>query len=182
MGLLLAISNVCVPGFIRKRNLEMLFATTAAAFGAKTPPMRGLSADGRLELFAQFTRVQAVGSIRQGNVPEIQSRLFENARKIGQGFRDDFKLDTVEQVMRMSTVICRQLKIDLHGELQGDIEIRSCFFSDYYSVDVCRVISSLDAGLLDGLSYGGVLSFTQRITEGNDCCRAFLFCASRRPL
>jgi hypothetical protein len=174
MGLLLAVSSIYVPGYIRKRNLGMLFKSTADAFQVAVPPVKGLSADDCLKEYAQFTRAQALESIRRGDALEIQSRLFENASKIGRQFREDLRLDTAEQVMRAAEIIYKLLKIELHGETRGDIVIDRCFFSNYYSSDVCRLISSLDEGLLAGLSGGGALSFSQRITEGKECCRAFL--------
>ena len=104
----------------------------------------------------------------------MQSRLFQNAYRIGQQFKADFNINTAEEVMRMGALIYKFLKIDFQGEPQGNIVIKRCFFSAYYSSKVCRLISSLDEGLLAGLSGGGKLSFSQRITEGNECCRAYL--------
>jgi len=66
------------------------------------------------------------------------------------------------------------LGIDFLGEPDGSMVMTRCFFSDYYSSPVCRLISSLDEGLLVGLAGGGRLSFSQRITEGHECCRAHL--------
>jgi hypothetical protein len=74
----------------------------------------------------------------------------------------------------MSELVYKIIRIDLQGGPEGHILIRKCFFSHYYSYEVCRVISSLDEGLLAGISGGGRLKFDQRITEGHDCCRARL--------
>ena len=174
MGLLLTASQLYVPQFLRKRKLAMLFAATADAFRQHPPSISGLSADDSLKLYAQFTREQAGNIIRQGNPEEVRSRLFENACRIGRDLRDDFHIRTVEEVMRMSAVVYKILKIDFHGESRGRIVISHCFFSDYYPSDVCSLVSSLDAGLLAGLSGGGRLSFSQRITEGKACCLAHL--------
>jgi len=76
--------------------------------------------------------------------------------------------------MQMSAVIYKMLKIEFHGDSHGDIVIKRCFFSTYYSSNVCHLISALDEGLLAGLSGGGQFSFSQRITEGYSVCRAYL--------
>jgi hypothetical protein len=180
MGLLLTVSNLYLPRFIRKRKLEMLFKATADAFQVASPSTNGLAYDSCLELYAQFTREQAIKTIRQGNELEVHSRLFQNACLIGRQFRADFNLHMAEEVMRMSTLVYKLLKIEFQGDPLGSIAIKRCFFSAYYSSEVCRLISSLDEGLLSGLSGGGRLHFSQRITEGKECCRAFLE-ASGRP-
>jgi len=58
-----------------------------------------------------------------------------------------------------------------------EITVTRCFFADYYTEPVCRVIAALDAGLAAGLFGGASFEFTQRLTEGKPCCRAIL-----RPL
>ncbi len=174
MGILLAVSNIYVPGHIRKRHLETLFESTADAFRVEMPKINTDSCDEILESYAQFTRTQAFRSIQHGNITETKSRLFKNAEIIGQQFREYFKLERTNQIMRATELIYKMLKIELHGEPNGNITVRCCFFSNFYSSDTCRLISSLDEGLMAGLSGGGKLSFTQRITEGNDCCRAHL--------
>jgi hypothetical protein len=179
MGLLLAISKIYVPQFIQKRKLEILFNATANAFQVTSPSTGGLSYNNCLKLYAQFTQEQALKSIQQGNELNVRSRLFQNAYQIGQRFKADFTINTIEDVMRMGTLIYKLLKIEFEGEPRGNIVIKRCFFSAYYSSNVCRLISSLDEGLLTGLSGGGKLNFSQRITEGNECCRAYLE-ASRR--
>ena len=174
MGLLLAISNIYIPQFIRKRKLDMLFNATAEAFQVSPPSIRGLSYSDCLRLYARFTGEQTLKSIQQGDELKVRSRLLCNARQIGQQFKADFNINTTEDVMRMGKLIYNLLKIDFQGESQGNIVIKRCFFSDYYTSDVCRVISSLDEGLLTGLAGGGKLNFSQRITGGNECCRANL--------
>ncbi len=174
MGILLAASNIYVPQFIRRRKLEMLFNASADAFQVASPTIKAFSYGDGLKLYARFTRQHIDKAIQQGNEREVKSRLFERAYSIGQKFKADFHIHTVEEVMRMSSIIYKLLKIEFHGEPDGNIVIKNCFFSDYYSGEVCRIISSLDEGLLAGLSEGGKMSFSQRITEGNKCCQAYL--------
>lgn len=179
MGLLLTISTLYIPPFIRKQKLEMLFKATSDAFQATVPSTGELSFNDCLKLYAHFTREQADKAIQQGNQLVVQTRLYQNAFRIGQQIRTDFNIHTAEEVMRMSTLIYKILKIDFQGESGGKIVIRRCFFSAYYSNEVCRLISCLDEGLLVGLAGGGKLRFYRRITEGDKCCRACLETARR---
>jgi hypothetical protein len=52
--------------------------------------------------------------------------------------------------------------------------VAGCRFATTYSPDVCRVMSASDAGLLAGLTGGGRLTFTERISAGAPACIATL--------
>ena len=72
--------------------------------------------------------------------------------------------------------ICyRMLDIDFKGNAGGEVCITRCSFSGVYSPAACQVMSALDAGLLAGLTGGGRLLFSQRLTEGFPSCRARVF-------
>ena len=92
MGLLLAISKIYVPQFMQKRKLEMLFDATADAFQVAAPSIRGLSYNDCLKLYAQFTRSKPINQFNEGNELKMQSRLFQNAYRIGQQFKADFNV------------------------------------------------------------------------------------------
>jgi hypothetical protein len=173
MGLLLAASSIYIPEFIRKRKLEELFESTAEAFRMAMPEIKGLSSEECLKAFARFTCEQAVKSLQQGNELEVQSRLRQNAYRIGEQLKKDLHINTEPEIMKMGAIIYRLLHIEFHGKPGGQIVIPRCFFSAYYSSEVCRLVSSLDEGLLAGLAGGGRLKFSRRITAGDDCCRAF---------
>ncbi|MDD5190764.1 MAG: hypothetical protein PHE50_06965, partial [Dehalococcoidales bacterium] len=81
---------------------------------------------------------------------------------------------TMDEVMQACGVVYKALKIDFRGSAGGQITIGSCFFSSFYTAHVCSIISSLDEGLIAGLSGGSRLEFEQRITEGKPCCKARL--------
>ena len=174
MGVLIAIAKIHVPQFMQKRKLEMLFKATADAFQVATIPIKELSYDESLKMYAQFTRAQAERAIQKGEELKVRPRLFQNAFQIGRQIKEDFNINSLEEAMKMGSIIYRSLNIDFQGQPGGNVFIKRCFFSAYYSNKVCRLISSLDAGLLTGLSGGGKLSFFQRITEGDECCRAYL--------
>jgi hypothetical protein len=173
VGLLLSFASVYVPEPIRRRKLEMLVRATADAFQTVPPSTVGLSVDECLAMYARFTREEAEKSMARGDEAEVRSRLFQNALGIGREFRRQFRLKDAD-VMRMGALVYRMLGIDFRGEPDGSMVMTRCFFSDFYSSPVCQLISSLDEGLLVGLAGGGRLVFSQRITEGHECCRAFL--------
>jgi hypothetical protein len=174
MGLLLKASRIYLPRSVRKSRLRELFRATADAFQRQAPPMKGYSLDQCLMKYALFTSNQATRSIQRGNEYEVKERLYKNALRIGENIREELRIRTLKEAMQACEVIYKALKIEFRGDLQGQIDIRRCFFSSFYSGDVCRIISSLDQGLLAGLSGGLRLEFSQRITEGNKCCRAHL--------
>jgi hypothetical protein len=179
LGALLAIAELYIPEFLQKRNLGLLFEATADAFQSEFPSTKGLSLEQSLKLYAQFTRGQADKFIESADRPAVQSRLFANARRLGQKLKAEFHIENREELMRLSAVLYRMLHIEFRGEAQGKIVIQSCFFSNYYSSEVCRFISALDEGLLNGLSGGSKLSFSQRISDGRLCCLAYLEPARR---
>jgi len=168
-------AQIYIPQCVKKRKLKELFSCTASAFECNPPEIQGLSFGECLEKFASFTKVETERSIRQGkDLQIIKSRLFQNAFRIGENLRNKFRVTTIEEVMIMSRILYGILEIDFHGAAQGEITIKRCFFSNKYSSQVCRVISSLDEGVIAGLSGGGQFEFSERITEGKDCCKARL--------
>jgi hypothetical protein len=174
MGLLLTASRLYIPRYLQRRKIRELFVTTAAAFESPMPSLKGLNLDECLTQYALFTRQNAERALEQKTELSTKNRLYQGSWQSGRKIREDFKINTNEEIMRMSEVIYRILRIDFQGDSKGDILIKRCLFSRYYSADVCRIISSLDEGLLAGLSGGGKLEFSQRITEGQGCCRAKL--------
>jgi hypothetical protein len=104
---------------------------------------------------------------------------------------------TVEETMAAGRLLYRMLGIDFQGDARGEVPRRGrsprrwpsgystreegergevtiarCYFSSYYSPQVCRLMSAMDQGLFAGLSGGGRLIFMTRITEGYDHCQA----------
>jgi len=175
MGLSLIVSRLYLPGLVRSRKLKELFRITAGAFNSQMPPLAGLTSTEILTRYAVFTREKAIQAIQNGKEFEIKKQLYEAAYRLGQQNQAAFHLKSKAEVMQFSRVVYRMIGIDFRGSPDGDIEISRCFFSRYYSARVCGIVSALDHGLLAGLSGGGDLKFSQRITEGNRCCRA-LFC------
>ena len=106
------------------------------------------------------------------DLAEVQRRLYDGAYRIGQELGRTFRVANTADALAAARLLYRALGIDLRATPAGEVTVHRCFFSEFYSSPVCQVIASLDKGLFAGLSDGGQLSFTQRITEGSDCCKA----------
>jgi hypothetical protein len=169
--------KIHIPAFIRKAKLVELYRLTAHAFGCPPPVRKRRSYRELLEDYAEFTRSQAESCLQGGTgLEEVKRKLFEGAYRMGRDIRHSFRLRNPADILEMSRILYRIMGIDFSGTGTGDVTIRRCFFSDYYTPHVCRVISSLDEGFAAGLSKGGSLSFSQRITEGKESCKArFVF-------
>jgi hypothetical protein len=162
------------PGFIRKMALTQLFKFTAAAFEVNVPKLAGLSSDECLARYARFAATQADQRLQDGReIETLEKRLYENAVEMGKQQRLWFRPRSMQEMMAVGRVLYRMLQIDFQGDAHGDVVIASCYFSGFYSCEVCRLMSSMDQGLFAGLSNGGQLAFTARITEGRPCCRGY---------
>lgn len=174
--------DLYAPTFIKRRALEELFSRTAAAFESTVPKARGRSYDERLRQYALFTCAQVEDvSRRGGDMNAIQDRLYERALRMGVALRKLFRVTDLDEATALSRTLYHMIGIDFRGTPDGEVVINRCYFSRFYTAEVCRVISSLDAGILAGLSGGAQLQFYQRLTEGSDRCRACLLWKERVP-
>jgi len=179
MNILLKVLPHNLPVFIREEILAALFEATAEAFGCPAPALGPLSYDECLRAYALFTREQAEKALQSGrDVPAIKARLYQNAYPLGGKLRQWFAVDTMEEVMELGQILYRAIGVEIVGEpqvdTQGDLTVNRCYFSQFYSGPVCDLISALDDGVFSGLSGGGRLVFSERLTEGRECCRAKL--------
>ncbi len=174
MGIVLTIAGIHIPKFIRKRELRRLFAMTAEAFETPMPPVDGLDPTECLQRYAVFTKENAEEAIRTGRTAEVKNRLHRYAFHMGMGLREGFGVKNMREAMKLARMIYDIVGIDFCGDEEGSVTVRRCYFSRYYPPEVCAVIASLDAGLLAGISGGGRLSFSHRLTEGKECCEGRL--------
>lgn len=172
MNLLASLLELYTPEYIKKMALAQLFKFTAAAFEVDAPSIAGLDSQDRLASYARFAQTQAEQRLRDGlEIEALEQRLYQNALEMGCLQRRWFRLGSMQDLMSTGRVLYRMLQIDFQGDAQGEVVIKRCYFSRFYSCEVCRLMSSMDRGLFAGLSNGGELSFTARITEGQPCCR-----------
>ena len=61
-----------------------------------------------------------------------------------------------------------------------EVVVHDCFFSTEYSPEVCCLMCAVDDGIAAGISGGGGLSFTRRLTEGCPECRGRFVMPGRR--
>ena len=173
MKLFLRIVQTFLPAFLRKKELKNLFEVTASALGCVAPSTDGMSVEECLAAYARFTRNEVDKLLESGAMARIaRERLFRAAREVGRRYRSLFGVSTMGEAAEVERFLYRCLAIDFEQTSPHEITMHKCFFSRFYSVDTCRIVSALDDGLFDGLSGGGRLLFTRRITEGNDCCKA----------
>jgi hypothetical protein len=177
MSPLLAQLLTHTPAIVKRQALMLLFRATAAAFQVDMPRLSGLSREQCLLAYARFTAHQADEALRQGgDLSALQERLYRNAYRLGRTPGWLLGSHSVNDVMALGRALYDVLDIDFHGSDSGsgsgEITISRCYFSSFYSPEVCRLMSAMDRGLLAGLAGGGELVFIERITEGRPCCRA----------
>jgi hypothetical protein len=171
-----------VPASIRRNALEQLFRVTADAFGCGAPSTAGMRHHERLQRYAAFTKDRAEAAILDGRDQCILAdRLWRSAYGLGITLRRRLRIRTTEEALAAARIVYRILDIDFRANGRGDIVIERCSFSAVYSPEICRIVSSLDAGLLAGLTDGGRLTFSRRITEGSTRCLARLTWEGRSP-
>jgi hypothetical protein len=170
-----AVLTLFRPG-ARRREIGRLFARTAAAFGCPVPPgSRARRAKELLAAYASFTRERAQAALLGGeDLPALERRLFAAALSLGGGYRLRLGVHGVGDAMTAARLIYAGLGIDFRGRPDGEVEIRRCGFASGYTPRVCALVSALDRGLLAGLTGGGELSFSERLTEGAPACRAYV--------
>ena len=169
----LKVARFYIPPSLKKKGIEELFWLTADAFGVESKFSQNLCRLANLEQYALFTKEEAEKVLASGfQVQKVRDRLYQNAYSFGGSLRRKLRPSSPDDVMAAARLLYRLIQIDFKGSKRGEIVIEGCFFSRYYSPEVCGLISALDEGILAGLSGGGDLRFIQRITEGKNCCRA----------
>jgi hypothetical protein len=175
MNILLKILRFYIPVFIKKKNLEELFVLTAEAFKCNTPSLKGISFNEMLKMYALFTKNEAGNAMNNGSdIRTIKEQLYQNAFLFGKKIGTLFNIHTMNELMILSKMLYNIIGIDFAGNNEGEITIENCYFTQFYSDKICQIVSSLDEGILAGISGGKQLVFYSRITEGKECCRARL--------
>jgi hypothetical protein len=173
-GLLFPV-ELYTPEFIQRMILVRLTTLSAVSLRCSPGPVQGRSARELLENYARFTADAVSREFSQNGDPSvIKNRLYREAFQAGQAFRLRFGVTAREDVIRLMRFLYRVIRIDFQSDSQGTgIIISKCFFSRFYSSEVCRVMSGLDQGMAAGLSGGEHLEFKERITDGYSVCRAY---------
>lgn len=153
----------------------MLYDITARGLQCSAPALNGEIYEECLEEYALFTHENTLQALESGeDVSVLRKRLFRNSYEYGKKIRNIFNITSQKEVNRVSKYLYKNIYTDFHGNEHGGISITKCFFSEYYTPEVCKITSALDAGIISGLQGGGYLMFSDRITEGKSSCKACL--------
>jgi len=178
----LRLAGVHIPARLRLEKIRELAALTARAFGVAPPVLSGRSVRRDLEAYARFTRGSADRAVRdKADLGLLGARLREEALAFGQALAAAFGIRGRGQALRLIRLAYRAIGIDLRADPDGAIVVSRCFFEGAYAPETCRLIASLDEGLMAGICGGGHLEFSQRMTSGEAVCRARFFFDEVRP-
>jgi len=167
-----------IPVSVRRTILMELIAATARAFERPSPETAGLSVSELLIRAAGFSRRCAEEAMRAGiGLERIEQRLFSEAFVLGSRARDRLGVAQAAEGLAAARVVYRAIGIDFRPNRTGEVVVTRCVFARVYGPDVCRLMSSMDSGLIAGLTNAGGLRFTERITEGASACRALVLVA-----
>jgi hypothetical protein len=165
------------PGFVKIRLLDELARVTAAGFGCAKPQWDSRALESRLDEYARFTADQA-RRILAANDPRllegVRHDLHRQSAELGAKVRRWLRVRQPADVLETLTALYGHLGMDMTAGDGEDIVVTRCLFASYFSEPVCRLVAALDEGMAAGLSAGGRLEFSERITGGAACCRARL--------
>lgn len=167
MSTRVALLGVWTPQRVKRWGLERLFLIAATAFRA---PMPEPEAD-RLSQFAAFTREQAERALREGN-RDAERLLYSGGLTFGRELGRRAGATGIRDGLRLARIAYRSIGIDFATD-GSCFTIARCYFARCYPAPVCGLMSALDRGLVAGLT-GARLIFSERITEGGECCRGRL--------
>lgn len=171
MSLPLLALELHLPEWVARSALLRLFAETASAFGCESPDVRGLSHRKLLDRYVAFSAAWAERTLAR-DADVVSERMWKSAYAMGASLRERLGVHTRSDEVRAARLAYRMIGIDLRADERGRVVVHRCSFAERYSPAVCRVMSSLDAGLIAGLTRGGALTFSYRITEGMPRCLA----------
>lgn len=152
----------------RRIELQQLMNLTARALGKPAQRIWTLPNDEALCRYAEYTR----DSLQTDADEQLLLRMNDEAAKMGRLLRKVFLLKRQSDVRRVIIGLYRNIGIELEGQIPGMLCFRRCFFSQYYTPDICLAASAIDEGIMRGLTGQGRLTFQQRITEGCKQCKA----------
>jgi hypothetical protein len=154
------------PRWLAAIEIQILLGTTARAFGVKGKRVWLHSPEKALGEYAAFT------ASRMQETKADPGRLYAESFRTGKlvrritGFRDSHDIET------LIFYLYNNIGITMEGNIPGEVTVHRCYFSMRYTPEQCAVMSSVDSGIIAGIAGRGWLTFTERLTEGSDRCRA----------
>lgn len=171
----LNLTQLYIPNFIKKKELRKLFRILSDVFKSEIPNLNGLTYKKSLEKFANYSKELAERALEDENsLKEIKNNLYSQARTLGEDLRMNYKIKNYNEALKAGSIIYNVIGIDFSANKEGQFTIKSCYFADFYSCEVCNVMSSVDSGVVEGLTNGGNMVFNQKLTEGKTCCKGVI--------
>lgn len=175
MNVRLSFLRLHVPGALRRSILRDLIAATARAFERHPPDTKGLTAPELMAHVIECSRAWAEAAIRTGaDLDPLDRRLYAEASELGRRARQRLHISSEADGLAAARIIYGTIGIDFRPRRSGEVVVPRCAFARAYGPDVCRLMSSMDSGLIAGLTGSDGLRFTERITEGAVACRALV--------
>jgi hypothetical protein len=176
----LRLAEVHIPARLRLEKISELAALTAKAFEVAPPALSGRSVRRDLEAYARFTRGSADRAFGgKADLALLENRLRQEALVFGRALAASFGIRGRGQALRLIRLAYRAIGIGLRVAPDGAIVVSRCFFERAYTPETCRLIASLDEGLMAGICGGGRLEFSRRMTSGGPGPAAAAKCLAR---
>lgn len=155
------------PDIIASVEIQILLDTTARGFGVKGKRVWNHRPQRALREYSDFT----VSCMKRGETDA--DRLYAEAFRTGSMVRRVTGFRSSRDIEKLVFYLYSNIGIAMYGYLPGEVIVRECRFSRFYTPEQCLIMSSVDSGIIAGIAGGGRLDFTERLTEGNSCCRAY---------
>ncbi|MCD7840473.1 MAG: hypothetical protein LUG46_07625 [Erysipelotrichaceae bacterium] len=153
-------------------EIKILMRQTAKVFGVKSPTVIGFSLSKLLKAYAQLTTDISMKFIEnKQDRNQLYQNLYDMAYHLGSDLRWWLRPQNNQDCFSIIEMLYRHIGITLCEE-SSTICVYQCYFSDFYTPEVCSIISAIDQGIFAGVYQGGTLSFYKRITEGYEKCEA----------
>jgi len=156
----------------RRIELQMLMNLTARALREKPQRVWTRTNDEALKVYAEYTSSR----LHTGADKAILQRMNNEALKMGRLLRRLFLIRSEERAQRLIMALYRNIGIRMSFTDQRNLCFNSCYFCRFYNPTACLAASALDDGIIRGIMglTDSRLLFSQRITEGGECCKAEL--------
>ena len=163
------------PAWVRKVEVAVILGMFAKAFDVDPPALEDRQADECLPVFREFTAACMEAALVDERVAAgYRTRLGAGGLRLGTQLRTALNVRPSSS-FAFAQFLYRGIGIELSADEEGVLRFGPCFFAERYTSADCWFMSAFDEGFLRGLmNLDGALSFSCRLTEGAECCRAEL--------
>ncbi|MCD8015376.1 MAG: hypothetical protein LUG99_19890 [Lachnospiraceae bacterium] len=156
-------------------QIRILLRQTARTFGVNAPRTTGMSASELLRTYAQFTADESRRAMDSGqDLVQLHQKLYDMAYHLGSRLRRWMRPHDDQDCLAILALLYQNIEILISERNPGEFYVRKCYFSAFYTPEVCSLISGIDQGIFAGIYQRGRLTFEDRITEGYNQCKACL--------